>query len=144
MDLTKKIGWRLREVRTGQDLSLAELFVRTGDVLSKSRISNYEQGLRRPGIEEAQTLAAALGTVSATYLLCFDDGGFLSEEGRCSSSGSGRRMRGGERSCLQLLNRRLIGRNVSSIFPVSVLTRFIDVLLGRRGRDALGESGARG
>lgn len=66
MDLTKKIGWRLREVRTGQGLSLAELSVRTGDVLSKSRISNYEQGLRRPGIEEAQTLAAALGTVSAT------------------------------------------------------------------------------
>ena len=80
MDLTKKIGWRLREVRSGQGLSLAELPVRTGDVLSKSRISNYEQGLRRPGIEEAQTLAAALGTVSATYLLCFDDGGLLSEE----------------------------------------------------------------
>ena len=80
MDLTKKIGWRLREVRTGQGLSLAERSVRTGDVLSKSRISNYEQGLRRPGIEEAQTLAAALGTVSATYLLCFDDGGLLSEE----------------------------------------------------------------
>ena len=38
MDLTKKIGWRLREVRTGQGLSLAELSVRTGDVLSKSRV----------------------------------------------------------------------------------------------------------
>jgi len=30
------------------------------------------------GIEEAQILSQALGTVSATYLLCLDDEGFLS------------------------------------------------------------------
>ena len=80
MDLTKKIGLRLRDVRKRQGLSLAELSSRTGDVLSKSRISNYEQGLRRMGIEEAQMLAAALDTVSATYLLCLDDDSFLSDE----------------------------------------------------------------
>jgi transcriptional regulator with XRE-family HTH domain len=49
-------------------------------VLSKSRISNYEQGLRRPGIEEARALATALGTASATYLLCLEDEGFLSDQ----------------------------------------------------------------
>ena len=46
-------------------------------MLSKSRISNYEQGLQRLGIEEAQALARALGTVSAVYLLCLDDEAFL-------------------------------------------------------------------
>lgn len=79
MDLTKKIGLRVREERNRQRLSLAALCVRTGGVLSKSRISNYEQGLRRLGLEEAQALSTALG-VSATYLLCLDDAGFLSEE----------------------------------------------------------------
>jgi hypothetical protein len=34
------------------------------------------------GLEEAQELSAALGTVSATYLLCLDDGAFLSESER--------------------------------------------------------------
>jgi len=80
VDLTKKIGLRLRDVRKRRGLSLAALSSRSGDVLSKSRISNYEQGLRRMGIEEAQTLAAALSTVSATYLLCLDDDDFLSDD----------------------------------------------------------------
>ena len=72
MELTKKIGQRLRAARHAQRLSLAALAARTGS-LSKSRISNYEQGIRRMGLEEAQELAAALGTVTATYLLCLDD-----------------------------------------------------------------------
>lgn len=46
---------------------------RLGGVLSKSRISNYEHGLRRLGIEEARLLAETLSTVSATYLLCLED-----------------------------------------------------------------------
>jgi len=53
VDLTKKIGLRLHDVRNGQRVSLAALASRTGDTLSKSRISYYEQGLRRMGIEEA-------------------------------------------------------------------------------------------
>jgi transcriptional regulator with XRE-family HTH domain len=44
----------------------------TGGALSKSRISNYEQGLRRLGIEEARLLSKVLGTVSAAYLLCLE------------------------------------------------------------------------
>lgn len=78
MELTKRIGMRLREARQAQGWSLAELASRTSS-LSKSRISNYEQGIRRMGLEEAQELSAALGTVSATYLLCLDDRGPLSE-----------------------------------------------------------------
>jgi transcriptional regulator with XRE-family HTH domain len=77
MELTRKIGLRLREARQAQKLSLAELARRT-NALSKSRISNYEQGIRRMGLEEAQELSTALGTVSATYLLCLEDNGLLS------------------------------------------------------------------
>lgn len=50
-----------------------------GGVLSKSRISNYEQGLRRMGLEEGRLLAVALGNVSATSLLCLEDEEPLSE-----------------------------------------------------------------
>ncbi|QIK39152.1 helix-turn-helix transcriptional regulator [Caldichromatium japonicum] len=74
MDLTKRIGQRLRSARHAQGLSLADLSNRTQS-LSKSRISNYEQGIRRMGIEEAQELATALGNVTPTYLLCLDDRG---------------------------------------------------------------------
>jgi len=42
-------------------LSLSQLAALTDGLYSKSRISNYEQGLRRPSIEAARTLAAALG-----------------------------------------------------------------------------------
>ena len=78
MELTNKIGLRLREARKAQGLSLAALSARTS-ALSKSRISNYEQGLRRMGLEEARELASALGTVSATFLLCLEDEGYVTE-----------------------------------------------------------------
>jgi transcriptional regulator with XRE-family HTH domain len=81
MDLTKRIGQRLRAARQEQKLSLSQLSTRTG-TLSKSRISNYEQGIRRMGLEQAQELAAALGTVTPTYLLCLEDTDPLSETER--------------------------------------------------------------
>lgn len=81
MDLTKQIGQRLRAARHEQKLSLADLSSRT-NALSKSRISNYEQGIRRMGLEEAHELAVALGTVTPTYLLCLDDKGPLSPQER--------------------------------------------------------------
>lgn len=81
MDLTKKIGQRLRGARQSRGLSLSELSNLTG-VLSKSRISNYEQGIRRMGLEEAQQLAAALVNVTPTYLLCLEDTDPLSNEER--------------------------------------------------------------
>ena len=70
----------MRDARKGQGISLAALASRTSDRLSKSRISNYEQGLRRMGIEKARTLANTLGTVSATHLLCLDDEGVLTDD----------------------------------------------------------------
>lgn len=79
MDLTKRIGQRLRAARHEQKLSLSDLSGRTNS-LSKSRISNYEQGIRRMGLEEAHELSVALGTVTPTYLLCLDDRGPLSSE----------------------------------------------------------------
>lgn len=72
INLTRKIGQRLREARAAHGYSLAELAARTSG-LSKSRISNYEQGIRRMGLEEAKELAAALDGVTPTYLLCLDD-----------------------------------------------------------------------
>ncbi|MGE5153081.1 MAG: helix-turn-helix domain-containing protein [Bdellovibrio bacteriovorus] len=81
LDLTKKIGQRLRTARQAQGLSLSQLSNLTG-ALSKSRISNYEQGIRRMGLEEAQQLAAALISVTPTYLLCLEDTDPLSKEER--------------------------------------------------------------
>lgn len=71
-ELTAKIGQRLRTERKSLNLSLSELSERT-ETLSKSRISNYEQGIRRVGLEEARILADALGTVTPAYLLCLED-----------------------------------------------------------------------
>ncbi len=81
MDLTKRIGQRLRAARQEQKLSLSDLSSRTSS-LSKSRISNYEQGIRRMGLEEAHELSVALGTVTPTYLLCLDDKDPLSSQER--------------------------------------------------------------
>lgn len=78
-DLTQRIGNRLREARHELKMSLSELAERTG-CYSKSRISNYEQGLRRMGLEESMVLASALGTVTPNWLLCLDDNPMLPAE----------------------------------------------------------------
>jgi transcriptional regulator with XRE-family HTH domain len=78
-DLTQRIGNRLREARHELKMSLSELAERTG-CYSKSRISNYEQGLRRMGLEESIVLATALGTVTPNWLLCLDDNPMLPAE----------------------------------------------------------------
>jgi transcriptional regulator with XRE-family HTH domain len=72
-ELSAAIGLRLRAERHQRKLSLSQLAALTGDILAKSRISNYEQGIRRMGIEESVMLARALGDVSPVYLLCLDD-----------------------------------------------------------------------
>jgi transcriptional regulator with XRE-family HTH domain len=72
MTLNKQIGQRLRAARQSHKYSLSELAARTRS-LSKSRISNYEQGIRRMGIEEAVELSEALEGLTPTYLLCLDD-----------------------------------------------------------------------
>ncbi|KAA6183040.1 helix-turn-helix domain-containing protein [Thiohalocapsa marina] len=77
--LNKQIGQRLKQARQAQKLSLSELAGRTR-TLSKSRISNYEQGIRRMGVEEAQEIAEALGDVTASHLLCLDENSPVTDE----------------------------------------------------------------
>ncbi len=71
--MVREIGERLRYARNSAGLSLSQLSELTGGTLSKSRISNYEQGLRNLSIEAARGLAEALGNVSPAYLMCLDD-----------------------------------------------------------------------
>ena len=78
--LSARIGLRLRAERHRLELSLSQLATATGNKLSKSRISNYEQGIRRLGIESAVILSKALGGVSPIYLLCLDDHRMLSDD----------------------------------------------------------------
>lgn len=75
-----RIGERLRAERRRHGWSLNNLSSRTSGRLSKSRISNYEQGIRRMGLEAAELLAAALGTVTPGWLLLLDEEPPLSDE----------------------------------------------------------------
>lgn len=67
-----RIGRRIQELRTLRKWSLTRLARETGDRLIKSAISNYEQGTRMPGPEEASVLAEALEE-SPAHILCLDD-----------------------------------------------------------------------
>lgn len=69
MNYKEEIGRRIKESRESKGLSLEGLSKATGGRLSKSRISNYEQGIRMPGPAEANILAEALG-VDASFLMC--------------------------------------------------------------------------
>lgn len=71
-DWAVKIAERLKDLREGRKLTLAQLAEETGGRLSKQRIGNYEQGTRMPGPKEAVVLAEALG-VSAARVLCLDE-----------------------------------------------------------------------
>jgi transcriptional regulator with XRE-family HTH domain len=77
--LSQRIGNRLRAERQRRGWSLNELSTRTNGLLSKSRISNYEQGIRRMGLEAAQLLALALETVTPAWLLLLDEGSPLTD-----------------------------------------------------------------
>jgi transcriptional regulator with XRE-family HTH domain len=78
--LTRRIGSRLRAERQRRGWSLSDLSARTADQLSKSRISNYEQGIRRMGLEAAHQIADALETVSPAWLLLLDEYNPLSDD----------------------------------------------------------------
>lgn len=77
MELTRtvQIGERIRTARERCSLSYVALAALTDGAISASRLANYESGLRRPGIEEAEALAKALGGVSAAWLLNLEDCG---------------------------------------------------------------------
>lgn len=80
--LSARIGQRLRAERMRRGWSLNDLSKRTQDQFSKSRISNYEQGIRRMGLEAACQLAEAFGDVTPAWLLMLDECGPLSVEER--------------------------------------------------------------
>lgn len=71
MNYKKEAGKRLRRAREAKRLTLDELCKRVGGLLSASRISNYEQGLRMIGVKEALALYSVLG-VQPAHLLCVD------------------------------------------------------------------------
>lgn len=77
---SQRIGNRLRAERQRRGWSLNDLSARTNGALSKSRISNYEQGIRRMGLEAAQHLAAALETVTPAWLLLLEEDSPLDDE----------------------------------------------------------------
>ena len=67
----RRIGARLKELREGKGWSLAQLERETKGRLGKSRLGNYEQGTRLPGLDESQVLAR-LYKVPSAYILCLD------------------------------------------------------------------------
>lgn len=75
MNFKKESGKRIRAARAnldgGRGITLDELSKRTNGVLSASRISNYEQGLRLPKPQDALILGQALG-VAASHLMCLE------------------------------------------------------------------------
>lgn len=81
MDDKKETGRRIRGLRNEHGWTLQDLSRETGGALSKSRISNYEQGLRGIGVYEARLLARALGTTAA-YLLLIEPEDYLPPDER--------------------------------------------------------------
>lgn len=73
MNFKKEAGRRLREARRGKGWTLNELSKRLDGILSPSRLSNYEQGIRMLGVKEALAVGPLLG-VEPAYLLCADAG----------------------------------------------------------------------
>jgi transcriptional regulator with XRE-family HTH domain len=65
------IAERLRALRKAKKWSLRTLEIATGGRLSKSRLSNYEQGLKLLGPDVAEILAATYG-VPSSYILCLE------------------------------------------------------------------------
>ena len=72
MDYKKECGARVQRLRLEKGWTLRELSTRTNDVLSPTRISNYETGERLLSQQEAVILAQPLGTRPA-YLMAVDD-----------------------------------------------------------------------
>jgi transcriptional regulator with XRE-family HTH domain len=72
MDYKKESGRRIRELRESKGWSLTDLSLRTKEVLSRTRIQNYESGQRMVGPSEAVILAHALSSRPA-YIMAVDD-----------------------------------------------------------------------
>lgn len=71
MNYKKESGRRLKAARNNKGWTLEELSLRTGGLLSTSRLGNYEQGTRMLGVRESLALGPVLG-VQPAHLLCVD------------------------------------------------------------------------
>jgi len=71
MNIKENIGNRITKIRKELGITIKELAART-ESLSAGRISNWEQGTRSPGPQEAKLVAKVLN-VSPAYLLCLTD-----------------------------------------------------------------------
>jgi len=78
MSVSMEIGSRIRSAREAKGWS-QETLARHLSGIKKSRLGNWEQGTRRPGVEEAQQLSRAL-EVSVAFLLCVDEESSLSTD----------------------------------------------------------------
>lgn len=83
MNYKKEAGRRLRAARLAKELTLEDLSAKVGKLLSPSRLSNYEQGIRMIGVQEALALYPHLG-VEPSHLLCVDveEGDLTPQENR--------------------------------------------------------------
>lgn len=72
MDYKKEIGARIRKARELRNWSQVELARETGDLLSETRIGNYEVGFRMPGPAEVVILGRALG-IKPSYLMALEN-----------------------------------------------------------------------
>jgi len=65
------VGLRIQAARKARGWSLREMCDHT-DWLEKSRLGNWESGLRMIGLDEAKIVAKLLG-VTTEHILCLDD-----------------------------------------------------------------------
>lgn len=83
MNFKKEIGKRIRAEREKKGLSLddqaRDMLSKLGNTLSKSRVSNYEQGIRLAGPEELWLFSRYYG-VPAAYLGCLEEEGNMTRE----------------------------------------------------------------
>ncbi len=68
------IGQRLAATRKRHGWTIQELSDHTNGAISRSRLANFEAGLRRPDIEVVEILADTFGDVSAAWLLTLENG----------------------------------------------------------------------
>ncbi len=71
LNIKQEIGKRLLEARKAKGLTLKALGELVGD-LKQTRLTNWEQGTRTPGVEEIKQLAHAL-EISPAFLMCLSD-----------------------------------------------------------------------
>ena len=66
MDLNKKIGQRLRELRQEKNMSQGDIAKKLG--VHRSYISGIERGVRNPTVKNIEKIAEALGVGPYTLL----------------------------------------------------------------------------